>query len=630
MQIVSKLSALGIGVLILAICATFVVSNATLVNAADLRQVAAPSIDLADTNWVLSSLDGRLPLSGALITLQLYKDGSVTGSDGCNRFRTTYTRKDSNLTFKKPAALTTLACPEPVMNQAVTFMSALTDTTEFMATGRVLILLGGDEILATFVTDAQGLEGSAWDVVNYNNGREAVVGLLPGTEITALFGADGIITGNASCNEYFAIYSVNGDAIQVGKPGTTMRFCPEPEGVMDQEFEYLNALESATTYSIEGNKLQMRSADGQLALIMTRQEIVDLPAPEPSPSTPTGRVIGTQVLNIRSGPGTNFPVIGKARYGDEGEIVGRSENGGWWAVSAPSLPGGIGWVSADFVLATNAENVPVIAAPPLPPTPTPIPITPTPTPMPKATATPLAKISFGADRTSINRGECVTLNWSVQNVQAVWVYPMGEPYSRFPRVGQGSEKVCPSVTTTYEMRVLMRDGSIQFRQITVNVTQPIAPPQPPTVVVPTVAPTQRPTVAPTQPIAPPQPPTIAPPVNPLAGTRWTVMNFNNGKGAVIGIIAGTTITLEFDTTGRVTGNAGCNTYSAGYQAGGNTLSVDRPSATSIHCETPEGVMQQEQQYLDALYSAATFQISGDQLQIRSWADALAVVATRAP
>ena len=41
-------------------------------------------------------------------------------------------------------------------------------------------------------------------------------------------------------------------------------------------------------------------------------------------------------------------------------------------------------------------------------------------------------------------------------------------------------------------------------------------------------------------------------------------------------------------------------------------------------------MQQEQQFLAALKSAATFQITGDQLQIRSADNSLAVVATRAP
>jgi heat shock protein HslJ len=217
----------------------------------------------------------------------------------------------------------------------------------------------------------------------------------------------------------------------------------------------------------------------------------------------------------------------------------------------------------------------------------------------------VTQIAFWADRTQINQGECATLNWDVRNVRGVWVYPQGSDFNAFPRTGQGSERVCPSVTTTYEMRVLFNDGSTQFRQVTINVIQPIAPPQPPTV-------------------APP------PAVDPLAGTRWKVTNFNNGVGAVVGILPGTAITLEFDGAGRVTGQAGCNSYFAGYRISGNSLSVDQPGATSLLCETPEGVMQQEQQYLAALQSAATFQISGSQLQLRSGLDALAVMAMQAP
>ena len=132
---------------------------------------------------------------------------------------------------------------------------------------------------------------------------------------------------------------------------------------------------------------------------------------------------------------------------------------------------------------------------------------------------PGAKISFWADRTQINRGECATLNWDVHNVRGVWVYPQGSDFNAFPRTGQGNERVCPAATTTYEMRVKLNDGSTQFRQVTINVTQPIAPPQPPAV---------------EQPIAPPQPPLL---VDPLAGTRWNVVNFNNGMGAAPGVIA---------------------------------------------------------------------------------------------
>ncbi len=612
MKNISRPLSLAIAVLILAIGVVFVISFAPLASASNPRQV--PAFDLADTNWVLSSLDGRLPLPGAALTLQLDKDGAATGSDGCNQFRATYSRNENKLTFKQPAAGTMIACSEPVMKQSALYLNALAKTTEYMATERALILFGGNEILATFVAEAQGLSDTAWDVINFNNGRDAVVGVLPETELTALFGADGNVAGSAGCNEYVATYAAISNTIKINTPGTTLRFCAEPKGVMDQEFEFLNALASAATYNITGDVMQMRTADDQLALIMTRKTIVDLPAPKPL--TPMGRVTGTQNLNIRSGPGTNYPVIGAARYGDEGEIVGRNANGDWWAVAAPSLPGGIGWVSADFVLATNAGNVPIIAAPTPPPTRTPIPIPPTPTPMPQATATPVAVISFGADRTSINRGECITLNWSVQNVQGVWVYPQGEPYNRFPRTGQGSEQVCPPVTTTYEMRVLLLDGSTQFRQVTINVTQP------PTAVPPTAVP---PTAVPPTAV----PPTVVPPtVNPLAGTHWNVVNFNNGKGAVTTKIEGTAITLQFDTAGRVSGNSGCNTYSASYRVSGNALSIEPPSGTLKVCGTPEGVMDQEQQFLAALQNSATFDIVGSTLTIRDAGGAMQVVATR--
>lgn len=570
-------------------------------------EAAAPAVamsggvtDLAGTSWIMSSVDGNLPVADTTVTLQFGAGGRVSGSDGCNQFSTTYTQDGASLTINQPAAGTMMMCPEPVMDQAAAYMTALAETTSFTATSRQLILHAGDEIAATFVIEAQELADSTWEVINYNNGREAVVGLLPDTEITANFGVGGELTGNAGCNEYFTSYAVNGNAIEIGTPGTTFRFCPEPEGVMDQEFEFLNALQSAATYSIQANMLQMRTAADQLALVMVRRIVVDLPEPPPEPATPTGRVSGTQGLNVRSGPGTNFPVIGLARAGDEGEIIGRSADGRWWAVSVPSAPGGIGWVSVDFVLATNAEDVPVIAAPPPPPpTPTRVPPPPTPTPLPAATATPSAEISLWADRTNISQGQCATLNWSVNNVQAVWVYPRGEPYSRFPRTGQGSEVVCPNTTTTYEMRVLQRDGSTVFREVTIHVAVP-------------------------QPTATP-----APAPDPLRGTRWEVINFNNGA-AITTLIPDTRITMDFGTDGQVTGNAGCNSYFGPYQASGNSITISQLGGTTRFCADPAGVMDQEAQFLSRLPSATNLRIDGNRLELTSAGGQIVVVANRAP
>jgi ABC-type amino acid transport substrate-binding protein len=91
------------------------------------------------------------------------------------------------------------------------------------------------------------------------------------------------------------------------------------------------------------------------------------------------------------------------------------------------------------------------------------------TPVPVATQTPSPTISFSVDRTSIREGECVTFSWNVQNIQAVWFYPDGQDYSRNPTTGVNSSVQCPNTTTTYNLRVLNTNGSVETRQITIFV-----------------------------------------------------------------------------------------------------------------------------------------------------------------
>lgn len=99
------------------------------------------------------------------------------------------------------------------------------------------------------------------------------------------------------------------------------------------------------------------------------------------------------------------------------------------------------------------------------------------TPTPAATQTPSPDITFTVDRTQINQGECVTFSWDVENIQAVYFYPSGSDYQRFGVPGQGSSRQCPPSNTTYELRVLKRDGSTEIRQITIQVNPTSGAPQ---------------------------------------------------------------------------------------------------------------------------------------------------------
>jgi Tol biopolymer transport system component/uncharacterized protein YraI len=67
-------------------------------------------------------------------------------------------------------------------------------------------------------------------------------------------------------------------------------------------------------------------------------------------------------LNIRSGPGTNFGVIGKALPQEVFVVLGRTSDSTWVQLAVPDLSGGLGWVSANFVrVSTAIADLPVTA-----------------------------------------------------------------------------------------------------------------------------------------------------------------------------------------------------------------------------------------------------------------------------
>jgi heat shock protein HslJ len=112
----------------------------------------------------------------------------------------------------------------------------------------------------------------------------------------------------------------------------------------------------------------------------------------------------------------------------------------------------------------------------------------------------------------------------------------------------------------------------------------------------------------------------------LTGVTWVATMYNNGREAVVSILADTEITAIFDDEGKVGGSAGCNRYFAGYTVEGASITIQPPASTRKMC--PEAIMQQEQEYLAALPTAATFSIQGDELELRT-ADGAVVASYRA-
>lgn len=85
-------------------------------------------------------------------------------------------------------------------------------------------------------------------------------------------------------------------------------------------------------------------------------EVLPPPAPTDGPY-----VIANAYVNVRSGPGTEYPAYGVAPPGSSAVLIGSSPDGEWWMIKVPSSvsPDGTAWVSADFVTAYNTDLLPI-------------------------------------------------------------------------------------------------------------------------------------------------------------------------------------------------------------------------------------------------------------------------------
>ena len=209
-------------------------------------------------------------MSGApAVTIRFEEDGSLSGSTGCSEYQSTYAVDGTTMQIAGGFTILQLGCPAMVLSRANAYGVALGRTTTFAFDGGALSLRNKNDVeTATFESYHQQLAAHEWIVTAYDNGANAVLSPLDGSQITANFGDDGRLTGNAGCNNYFADYTVRDESIVMGTPGSTRRACAEPAGVMEQETLFLAALASAVEFHLSGDVVTLRRADGDVILTL--------------------------------------------------------------------------------------------------------------------------------------------------------------------------------------------------------------------------------------------------------------------------------------------------------------------------------------------------------------------------
>jgi uncharacterized protein YraI len=124
---------------------------------------------------------------------------------------------------------------------------------------------------------------------------------------------------------------------------------------------------------------------------VTEPTITPLPETETG-CEPTITVLAEFGVNVRRGPGLEYAIATTLSQGKTASVIGRNQTGSWWRLGLDTGTSSEYWVSDDVVDTVCVEEIPVVAAPPLPtatPTATPT-TTPTMTPTQTPTVTPTA------------------------------------------------------------------------------------------------------------------------------------------------------------------------------------------------------------------------------------------------
>jgi uncharacterized protein YraI len=97
-----------------------------------------------------------------------------------------------------------------------------------------------------------------------------------------------------------------------------------------------------------------------------QQPTVAIPTVTSSPFGTMATVnLDYEQINVRAGPGEDYPIVGILQQGEKVPALGRSAGGDWVEIVYPVVDGGVAWVYAYLVTISGGE-LPIVVPPPTP------------------------------------------------------------------------------------------------------------------------------------------------------------------------------------------------------------------------------------------------------------------------
>jgi heat shock protein HslJ len=129
------------------------------------------------------------------------------------------------------------------------------------------------DVVSKIEADAEAatsdLDGTKWVVTGIQEEGAMTSNEIDET-ITASF-EGGNMFGVSGCNNYSTTYSADSGSLELGVAATTMMACPDE--IMQRERTFLLALESITSYTMDGDTLELLDADGIVQLAFEKIDL---------------------------------------------------------------------------------------------------------------------------------------------------------------------------------------------------------------------------------------------------------------------------------------------------------------------------------------------------------------------
>lgn len=220
--------------------------------------------ELLDTNWLLENIEGREPLAGTQISLQISPQ-HFAGSAGCNRYGAEYIINSSHSYTISELAINAEGClePEGVLEQEEHYTELLLSSTTYeLVAGELLLKNAQGKVVLTyqprpkFAVTPDEIAGKGWQLVAGPDIADDQVSAF------TLILEDGKFNGTTVCRAYQGEFQAENDELHVTRLTMTTEYdCNERDSLA--EAHYTTHLSNVEQYNVNSGHLELFTRHGE-------------------------------------------------------------------------------------------------------------------------------------------------------------------------------------------------------------------------------------------------------------------------------------------------------------------------------------------------------------------------------